>query len=53
MYVQLKLLQHKIKFQPDQLKSARENGAMRFYFALTLWPQLKVKVSENGIKWQK
>ena len=49
--VQLKLIQHHIKFHPDQLKRVRENEAKKFCFALNLWPPAKVKVSESGIKW--
>ena len=46
----LDLLQHQIKFHPDQLKSVGENKANRFYFALTLWLPATVKISENGLK---
>ena len=34
--------------QPMPLK----HQAIRFYFALTLWPPAKAKVTESGIKWQ-
>ena len=34
--VQLELLQHHIKSNPDQLKGVQENEAKRFCFALTL-----------------
>ena len=34
--VQLELVQHNIKFQPDQLKRAQENEANRLGFVLTL-----------------
>ena len=40
-----------IKFHPDQMKSVGENEAKSLYFALTLWPPGKVKVSEIGIDW--
>ena len=48
--VQLKLPQHYIKFHPDQLKSMQENEATKFNFALPLWPQAKIKITELGIK---
>ena len=49
--VQLELLEHHVKFHPDQMKSVKENEPKRFWFALNLWPPAKVKVSESGIKW--
>ena len=49
--VQLELLQHYIKVHPDQMKSAGENEASRFSFALILWSPGKVKANETGIKW--
>ena len=48
--VQLELLQHQIKFHPDQLKRIDKNLAKRFCFVLILWPSAKVKVSESGMK---
>ena len=39
------------QFHPGQLKNVPENETKRFCFALTLWPQGKVKVCESGIKW--
>ena len=44
------LLQHHIKFHPDQLKSVQENEANGFCFALTLWPPAKADVTESGMK---
>ena len=49
--VQVELLQHHIKFHPDELKSVQENEAQRFWIALTLQPSANVKVSESGITW--
>ena len=33
------------------MKIVPENEANMFWFALTMWPPGKVKVSESGIKW--
>ena len=48
--VQLELLQHHIKFLPDQLKGVRENEGKGFCFALILWHPDKVT---SQWKWYK
>ena len=40
-------------FDPDEMKSVRENEANRFCFPLILRHPAKVKVTESGRKWQK
>ena len=41
--LQPELHQHRIKFHPDQLKGVQKNEAKMLSFALTLWPQCKVR----------
>ena len=41
------------RHHPIQLKSVWKNEANRYSFALTLWHQVKIKVTDSGIKWKK
>ena len=49
--IQLELLEHNIKFHPDQLRRVWEINPKGFCFPLTMWPSSKVKAIKSGIKW--